>query len=151
MANINDKFAGIPPQPGGSKETGSSEAWSTTRTFLLSWFEVMSWSDNLLHAPHVGEICSPNCSGLIHHWLQNILIIFHYAEYISPGSCFFLPHGARIYNKLQSFIREEYKKRGYEEVHLFSTPQIINLILVEYMYVYDICCHKWGFLMTPFQ
>ena len=19
------------------------------------------------------------------------------------------------------------------------------------MYVYDICCHKWGFLMTPFQ
>ena len=34
----------------------------------------------------------------------------------SPGSCFFLPHGARIYNKLQAFIRTEYRKRGYEEV-----------------------------------
>lgn len=48
MVNINCKFVGIPPQPGGSKETGSSEAWSTARAFLLSRFEVTSWSDNLL-------------------------------------------------------------------------------------------------------
>ena len=35
---------------------------------------------------------------------------------ILEGSAFFLPHGARIYNKLQTFLREEYRKRGYEEV-----------------------------------
>ncbi|KAL9090968.1 MAG: hypothetical protein Q9159_001711 [Coniocarpon cinnabarinum] len=35
---------------------------------------------------------------------------------MSPGSCFFLPHGTIIYNALQAFIREEYWKRGYQEV-----------------------------------
>jgi threonyl-tRNA synthetase len=35
---------------------------------------------------------------------------------VSPGSCFFLPHGARIYNKLIEFIRSEYRKRGFTEV-----------------------------------
>lgn len=39
----------------------------------------------------------------------------------SPGSCFFLPHGTRIYNKLKQFIQNEYWKRGYEEV---MTPNI---------------------------
>eukprot|EP00727_Mastigamoeba_balamuthi_P004518 m51a1_g14064 putative threonine--trna mitochondrial-like (689) ;mRNA; f:1226813-1229365 len=35
---------------------------------------------------------------------------------VSPGSCFFLPHGYRIYNKLVDFMKNEYHKRGYEEV-----------------------------------
>lgn len=34
----------------------------------------------------------------------------------SPGSCFFLPHGARVCNKLLEFIKKQYWKRGYEEV-----------------------------------
>ncbi|KAI1172419.1 hypothetical protein F4777DRAFT_561536 [Nemania sp. FL0916] len=34
----------------------------------------------------------------------------------SPGSCFFLPHGTRIYNGLQEFLKQEYRKRGYQEV-----------------------------------
>lgn len=34
----------------------------------------------------------------------------------SPGSCFFLPRGARIYNKLMEFIKNQYRERGYEEV-----------------------------------
>ncbi|KAI0965129.1 hypothetical protein F4678DRAFT_467797 [Xylaria arbuscula] len=34
----------------------------------------------------------------------------------SPGSCFFLPHGTRIYNALQDFLKHEYRKRGYQEV-----------------------------------
>merc|ERR1711907_363605 len=37
-------------------------------------------------------------------------------EKASPGSCFWLPHGARIYNKLMAFIRNEYHERGYSEV-----------------------------------
>lgn len=35
---------------------------------------------------------------------------------ISPGSCFFLPNGVRIYNALLELIRQEYRKRGYQEV-----------------------------------
>lgn len=34
----------------------------------------------------------------------------------SPGSCFFLPHGTRIYNALQEFVREKYWSFEYEEV-----------------------------------
>lgn len=36
------------------------------------------------------------------------LFFFHN---LSPGSAFWLPHGARIYNTLMKFIREEYWKR----------------------------------------
>ncbi|KAI0795521.1 hypothetical protein C8Q75DRAFT_791290 [Abortiporus biennis] len=35
---------------------------------------------------------------------------------LSPGSCFFLPHGTRIYNTLVELMRAEYFKRGYQEV-----------------------------------
>ncbi|MBI2541683.1 threonine--tRNA ligase [Candidatus Woesearchaeota archaeon] len=34
----------------------------------------------------------------------------------SPGAPFFYPKGAIIYNELLKFLREEYKKRGYNEV-----------------------------------
>ncbi len=45
---------------------------------------------------------------------------------LSPGSCFFLPHGARIYNRLVAFIREQYRERGFSEV---ITPNIYNVNL----------------------
>jgi threonyl-tRNA synthetase len=45
---------------------------------------------------------------------------------LSPGSAFWLPHGARIYNRLISFIKDHYWKRGYDEV---ITPNIYNLEL----------------------
>lgn len=48
------------------------------------------------------------------------LFMFHE---MSPGSCFWLPHGARIYNALHVFLKEEYRKRGYEEV---ITPNMYN-------------------------
>eukprot|EP00004_Rigifila_ramosa_P013956 TRINITY_DN3130_c0_g1_i2.p1 TRINITY_DN3130_c0_g1~~TRINITY_DN3130_c0_g1_i2.p1 ORF type:complete len:809 (+),score=227.02 TRINITY_DN3130_c0_g1_i2:156-2429(+) len=51
---------------------------------------------------------------------QQELFFFHP---LSPGSCFFLPHGARIYNKLQNFIRAEYVKRGFTEV---VSPNMYN-------------------------
>lgn len=51
------------------------------------------------------------------------LFFFHQ---LSPGSCFFLPHGTRIYNALQDFIRTEYRKRGYQEV---VTPNVFNVDL----------------------
>lgn len=55
---------------------------------------------------------------------QQQLIMF--SDY-SPGSCFFLPHGAKIYNKLMKFLRKEYRRRGFEEV---ITPNIF-------------CCDLW--------
>lgn len=53
------------------------------------------------------------------------LFFFHT---LSPGSCFWMPHGARVYNKLCDFIRKQYWKRGYQEV---ITPNIFNLQLWE--------------------
>jgi threonyl-tRNA synthetase len=53
--------------------------------------------------------------------------LFFFHE-LSPGSCFFLPHGTRIYNTLQAFLRDEYWKRGYEEV---ITPNMYNSKLWE--------------------
>ncbi|KAK4358223.1 hypothetical protein RND71_023833 [Anisodus tanguticus] len=47
---------------------------------------------------------------------------------LSPGSCFFLPHGARICNKLLEFIKSQYWKRGYEEVW---SPNMYNMQLWE--------------------
>ncbi|ODV87463.1 hypothetical protein CANARDRAFT_26861 [[Candida] arabinofermentans NRRL YB-2248] len=47
---------------------------------------------------------------------------------MSPGSCFWLPHGARIYNGLVDLLRDQYKKRGYEEV---ITPNMYNSKLWE--------------------
>ncbi|CAH9073954.1 unnamed protein product [Cuscuta epithymum] len=47
---------------------------------------------------------------------------------LSPGSCFFLPHGARVCHKLLEFMRSQYWKRGYEEVW---SPNIYNMQLWE--------------------
>ncbi|XP_050991639.1 threonine--tRNA ligase 1, cytoplasmic isoform X2 [Labeo rohita] len=47
---------------------------------------------------------------------------------LSPGSCFFLPRGAYIYNTLTEFIREEYNRRGFQEV---ASPNIYNSKLWE--------------------
>lgn len=41
--------------------------------------------------------------------------LFFFNE-LSPGSPFWLPNGTRLFGKLQSFIRDEYFKRGFDEV-----------------------------------
>lgn len=48
--------------------------------------------------------------------------LFFFHE-LSPGSCFFQPKGAHIYNSLVEFIREEYRKRGFQEV---VSPNVYN-------------------------
>lgn len=45
---------------------------------------------------------------------------------LSPGSCFFFPDGAFIYNKLIELMRKEYKFRGFQEV---ISPNMFNLKL----------------------
>lgn len=48
--------------------------------------------------------------------------LFFFHE-LSPGSCFFQPRGAHIYNTLVDFIKSQYKKRGFQEV---VSPNIYN-------------------------
>eukprot|EP00127_Corallochytrium_limacisporum_P003514 Clim_evm142s149 gene=Clim_evmTU142s149 len=47
---------------------------------------------------------------------------------VSPGSCFFLQRGAVIYNRLVEYMRQEYHKRGFQEV---VSPNIFNVKLWE--------------------
>jgi len=47
---------------------------------------------------------------------------------ISPGCCFWLPHGARVFNTLVDLMRTEYRKRGYSEV---VTPNMYSMKLWE--------------------
>ncbi|XP_051901759.1 threonine--tRNA ligase 1, cytoplasmic-like isoform X2 [Pristis pectinata] len=53
--------------------------------------------------------------------------LFFFHE-LSPGSCFFLPKGAHIYNTLTDFLKREYRKRGFVEV---VTPNVFNSKLWE--------------------
>uniref|UniRef100_A0A0N5AWK9 threonine--tRNA ligase n=1 Tax=Syphacia muris TaxID=451379 RepID=A0A0N5AWK9_9BILA len=53
------------------------------------------------------------------------LFFFHY---LSPGTAFWFPKGAYIYNTLCNFIRKEYRKRGFKEV---ISPNIFNSKLWE--------------------
>lgn len=62
-----------------------------------------------------------------HRKLGKDLELFMFHDW-SPGSAFFLPKGAIIYNELIGFVREEYLKRGYKEV---ITPQLFNKALWE--------------------
>ena len=62
-----------------------------------------------------------------HRKIGKELDLFWFHEW-SPGSPFFLPKGTIIYNELQKFLREEYSKRGYEEI---ITPQMFNKELWE--------------------
>lgn len=45
---------------------------------------------------------------------------------LSPGSCFFYPDGAYLYNRLMEFMRKEYKVRGFQEV---ISPNMYNIRL----------------------
>lgn len=62
-----------------------------------------------------------------HRKLGQELGLFMFHEW-SPGSPFILPKGTIIYNELLKFLREEYTKRGYQEV---ITPQLFNKKLWE--------------------
>ncbi|XP_057669357.1 threonine--tRNA ligase 1, cytoplasmic-like [Diorhabda carinulata] len=79
--------------------------------------------------------------------------LFFFHE-LSPGSCFFQPRGAHIYNTLINFLRDQYRKRGFEEV---ISPNIYNVKLwqtsghythyAENMFAFDI--EKEKFALKP--
>ncbi|KAI9038581.1 threonine--tRNA ligase THS1 [Aspergillus affinis] len=49
--------------------------------------------------------------------------LFFFDE-VSPGCPFLLPNGTKIFNALQSLLRTEYRKRGYQEV---QTPNMYDV------------------------
>lgn len=62
-----------------------------------------------------------------HRKLGQDLGLFMFHDY-TPGSPFFYPKGAVVYNELLKFMREEYAKRGYLEV---ITPLVYDKALWE--------------------
>ncbi|KAH7137995.1 hypothetical protein B0J11DRAFT_449784 [Dendryphion nanum] len=76
------------------------------------------------------------------------LFLFH--DY-SPGSPFLLPHGMIIFNTLQSYTREQYWKRGFQEV---ASPNMYNSELwktsghwqhySDDMFTFDVEKDKWA-------
>lgn len=62
-----------------------------------------------------------------HRILGQQLQLFSFHE-LSPGSPFFHPNGTFMYNQLLSLMREEYRKRGYQEV---ITPLVYDKKLWE--------------------
>lgn len=60
-----------------------------------------------------------------HRKIGKELNLYFFHEY-SPGSCFWLPDGVVIYNRLMEFLRKEYIKRGFKEV---ITPNIFHIDL----------------------
>ncbi|ANQ08176.1 Threonine--trna ligase [Plasmodium coatneyi] len=79
------------------------------------------------------------------------LHFFFFDKDTSPGSCFWLPHGAKIYNKLVDFIRREYRIRMYEEV---ITPNVFSCDLwktsghyqnyKDCMFIFNVEQKEWG-------
>ncbi|KAJ5972042.1 uncharacterized protein N7479_001960 [Penicillium vulpinum] len=51
--------------------------------------------------------------------------LFFFDE-LSPGCPFLLPNGTKIFNQIQSLLRSEYRKRGYQEV---QTPNMYDVNL----------------------
>lgn len=80
--------------------------------------------------------------------MKQELFFFHT---LSPGSAFYMPHGARVYNGLVKWIRDQYWQRGYQEV---ITPNVFNLDLwrvsghaehyKDNMFVFDVENQEWG-------
>jgi threonyl-tRNA synthetase len=71
-------------------------------------------------AEYVSNFCPDERNINLEIKQEQELFFFHE---LSPGSCFFLPKGATIYNRLVEFLREEYWKRGFKEV---VSPNIYN-------------------------
>jgi len=93
---------------------GNSEAESLQRIYGISFPE----SKQLKEWKHFQEEAAKRDHRKL--GIQQDLFFFHE---LSPGSCFFQPKGAHIYNKLMDFIKEQYWKRGFQEV---ISPNMYN-------------------------
>eukprot|EP01135_Chromosphaera_perkinsii_P002394 Nk52_evm48s222 gene=Nk52_evmTU48s222 len=139
--------------------TGKVKAMAVTKTSSAYWegnaeAEVLqrvygiSFPDNkqLKEWKHIQEEAAKRD----HRKLGKEQELFFFHEW-SPGSCFFLPHGGRIYNALMNLIRDQYKLRGFEEV---VTPNLFNVKLwetsghakfyIDDMFTLEVEKEQWG-------
>merc|ERR1712212_408339 len=93
---------------------GNSEAESLQRIYGISFPD----SKQMKEWRHFQEEAAKRDHRKI--GIQQDLFFFHE---LSPGSCFFQPKGAHIYNKLLEFMKEEYWRRGFQEV---ISPNMYN-------------------------
>ena len=111
--------------PGGGCQERPSEDWTSKS------FSTLNTPSSLIPLPSFSSSSSPP---------QNQELFFFHD--LSPGSCFFLPRGAHIYNTLVEFIRSEYWKRGFQEV---VSPNIYNSKLWEtsgHWQHYSVCDYR---------
>jgi len=93
---------------------GKSEAEGLTRVYGISFpsrKQLKEWQNMVAEAAKRD-----------HRRLGREQDLFFFHE-LSPGSCFFTPKGAHIYNTLMNLMRSEYRKRGFQEV---ISPNIYN-------------------------
>eukprot|EP01054_Gregarina_sp_Poly1_P007781 Gregarina_sp_Poly_1__7780@NODE_43_length_18077_cov_117_559078_g37_i0_p1_GENE_NODE_43_length_18077_cov_117_559078_g37_i0NODE_43_length_18077_cov_117_559078_g37_i0_p1_ORF_typecomplete_len781_score115_21tRNAsynt_2b/PF00587_25/9_8e47HGTP_anticodon/PF03129_20/6_2e17TGS/PF02824_21/1_6e12tRNA_SAD/PF07973_14/9_5e09KCH/PF16944_5/0_12_NODE_43_length_18077_cov_117_559078_g37_i01437116713 len=86
-----------------------------------------------------------------HRILGNNLDLFFFEPNYSPGCCFWLPEGAKIFNKLVDLMRSEYRFRGFQEV---VTPNVFSCELFktsghyqnykDSMFIMDVETKEWG-------
>lgn len=80
--------------------------------------KVSSWSVPTVARSYCSIFTDPSRNSDVEQ--DQELFFFHE---LSPGSCFWLPHGTRIYNTLMDLMKSEYRKRGYGEV---ISPNMYN-------------------------
>merc|ERR1712226_977255 len=93
---------------------GNSEAESLQRVYGISFPDTKQLKE--------WKVFQEEAAKRDHRKLGREQDLFFFHE-LSPGSCFFQPKGAHIYNKLVEFIKEGYWKRGFQEV---VSPNIYN-------------------------
>ncbi|KAF7850234.1 hypothetical protein BT93_L5718 [Corymbia citriodora subsp. variegata] len=71
---------------------------------------------------------TPSPENVVDHAVLGAEHELFFSDPASPGSFFFLPHGTRIYNRLVQTMRDQYRKRGLQEV---LTPNLFNMQLFE--------------------
>merc|ERR550537_1884316 len=85
------------------------------------------------------------------HRLKGKDLGLYFFDELSPGCCFWLPHGARIYNRLLVLMRQQYALRGYSEV---LSPNMFSMDLwnisghaakyKENMFLFDVEKQEFG-------
>uniref|UniRef100_A0AAX7SMM6 threonine--tRNA ligase n=1 Tax=Astatotilapia calliptera TaxID=8154 RepID=A0AAX7SMM6_ASTCA len=100
------------------RHTGKIKAMKIYKVFPTPYF--CSWT-----LVEIFPFPSSPFSSNLQFCKEQKLFFFHD---LSPGSCFFMPRGAYIYHTLTEFIRDEYWRRGFQEV---ASPNIYNSKLWE--------------------
>lgn len=108
---------------GALKITKSSAAQSSVRQDTLQRVYGISFPSKRQLKQHEQDVEAAEKRD--HRVLGKQQELFFFNE-ASPGSCFFHPDGAIVYNKLIDFMRRELKYRGYQEV---ITPNLFNIDL----------------------